>query len=361
MALANTLAYFRGDSKTRIVADAGPDGLGAVLLQLQDNEWRPVSYGSRNLTDVERRYAQTVKEALALCHNYRVLYRPGNGNIADALSRLNQTNPKESSREKEDFVRFVVKESTPVTLTPREVERESENDPELVSVRQYIHSGDWSQCKMPGYICVKNELCTIGQLLLRGDRIMIPQSLRKSVLEAAHERHQGIAKTKSRLTSKVWWPKVDMDGERICKSCHSCQVVGQYLPPEPMLRTEPPTAPWRSPPLWPQANGEVERQNRSLLKTLKIEEVEGNKWTDELPKYLMAYRSTPQESTGATPAFLVFGKEIKSKFPELRPEQSVVNEDIRDRDWSNKLTQKAYADDKRGAVPSPITLEIKGF
>ena len=98
----------------------------------------------------------------------------------------------------------------------------------------------------------------------------------------------------------------------------------------------------------------MERQNRSLLKTLKIEEVEGNKWTDELPKYLMAYRSTPQESTGATPAFLVFGKEIKSKFPELRPEQSVVNEDIRDRDWSNKLTQKAYADDKRGAVPSPI-------
>ena len=89
----------------------------------------------------------------------------------------------------------------------------------------------------------------------------------------------------------------------------------------------------RSPPLWPQANGEVERQNRSLLKTLKIAEVEGKKWTDELPKYLMAYGSTPQASTGATPAFPMFGREIKSKLPELRPEQSVVNEDTRDRDW----------------------------
>ena len=117
----------------------------------------------------------------------------------------------------------------------------------------------------------------------------------------------------------------------------------------------------RSPPLWPQANGEVEGQNRSLLKTLAIAEVEGKNWEDELPKCLMAYRSTPQSSTGATPAFLMFGREIKSKLPELRPEQSVVNEDIKDRDWSNKLTQKAYADDKRGAVPSPITLEIKGF
>ena len=188
MTSANTLAYFRGDCKTRIVADAGPDGLEASLLQLQDNEWILVSYASRNLTDVERRYAQTEKEALALvwackrfnlyvcgrqfeletdhnplecifsprskpsarierwvlrlqCHNYRVVCHPGKGNIADALSRLNQlqTNPKDPSSEKEDFVRFVVKESTPVTLNPREVERESENDPELVSVRRYIH------------------------------------------------------------------------------------------------------------------------------------------------------------------------------------------------------------------------------
>ena len=71
MTSANALAYFRGDCKTRIVADAGSDGLGAVLLQLQDGEWRAVSYASRNLTEVERRYAQTEKEALALIWDAR--------------------------------------------------------------------------------------------------------------------------------------------------------------------------------------------------------------------------------------------------------------------------------------------------
>ena len=65
MKSAKALAYFRGDCKTRIVADAGPDGLGAVLLQFQEGEWRAVSCASRNLTEVERRYAQTEKEALA--------------------------------------------------------------------------------------------------------------------------------------------------------------------------------------------------------------------------------------------------------------------------------------------------------
>ena len=66
MTRAETLAYFRNDCRTRIVADACPTGLGAVLTQLQDGNWRVVAYASRNLTWVERRYSQTEKEALAL-------------------------------------------------------------------------------------------------------------------------------------------------------------------------------------------------------------------------------------------------------------------------------------------------------
>ena len=38
---------------------------------------------------------------------------------------------------------------------------------------------------------------------------------------------------------------MDSDAERICKSCHGCQVVGQLNVPEPMKRTEPPSGPWQ--------------------------------------------------------------------------------------------------------------------
>ena len=68
MTSGKALAYFKGECMTRRVADAGPDGLGAVLLQFQEGEWRAVSYTSRNLTEVERRYAQREKEALALVY-----------------------------------------------------------------------------------------------------------------------------------------------------------------------------------------------------------------------------------------------------------------------------------------------------
>ena len=58
---------------------------------------------------------------------------------------------------------------------------------------------------------MKNELCTYGQLLLRGSRLVIPQVLQQNVLELAHEGHQGTVKTKCRLHSKVWWTKIDAE------------------------------------------------------------------------------------------------------------------------------------------------------
>ena len=63
---AETLAYYQVGCRTRIDADASPVGLGAVLTQQQGGVWRVISYASRSLTDVERRYSQTEKEALAL-------------------------------------------------------------------------------------------------------------------------------------------------------------------------------------------------------------------------------------------------------------------------------------------------------
>ena len=40
-------------------------------------------------------------------------------------------------------------------------------------------------------------------------------------------------------------------------------------------------------PLWPQANGEVERQNRSLLKTTKIAQIEKKDWRKERESFLL--------------------------------------------------------------------------
>ena len=66
LASAETLGYFDKDAPTQVIADASPVGLGAVLTQRQKDGPRVISYASRSLTNTERRYSQTEKEALAL-------------------------------------------------------------------------------------------------------------------------------------------------------------------------------------------------------------------------------------------------------------------------------------------------------
>ena len=45
----------------------------------------------------------------------------------------------------------------------------------------------------------------------------------------------------------------------------------------------------RTTPLWPRTNGEVERQNRSLVKILKIAQAEKKPWRAELHRFLLAH------------------------------------------------------------------------
>ena len=92
---------------------------------------------------------------------------------------------------------------------------------------------------------MRSELCAIGKVVLRKTRIVVPKELRSHVLELALEGHPGIVAMKQRLRGKVWWPGIDKNAERTCKTCHRCELVSQPLKPEPMTRTQFPSAPWQ--------------------------------------------------------------------------------------------------------------------
>ncbi|KAI9185257.1 hypothetical protein LWI28_005685 [Acer negundo] len=65
-----------------------------------------------------------------------------------------------------------------------------------------------------------------------------------------------------------------------------------------------------STPRYPQANGQAESTNKTIVNTLKKRlEAEKSEWAEKLPEILWSYRTTPRRSTGETPFSLVYGSE----------------------------------------------------
>lgn len=99
-------------------------------------------------------------------------------------------------------------------------------------------------------------------------------------------------------------------------------------------------------PYSPQANGEVERQNKTLLKAIRVAHSEGKNWKKELDKFLVAYRSTPQSVTGKSPFEIMYGRKMKNKLASLNKELDECVDVIRERNMIRKEKEKSYFDCK---------------
>lgn len=61
-----TLRFFDINDESYLVTDAGPNGIGAVMMQLNQEDLKPVMFISRTLAPHEKNFCQTEKECLAI-------------------------------------------------------------------------------------------------------------------------------------------------------------------------------------------------------------------------------------------------------------------------------------------------------
>lgn len=474
-----TLGYFDLSDQTQVIADASPFGLGAVLIQCDRKGPRVIAYGNKTLSDVEKRYCQTEKEALAIVwavehfrmylyglkefdlitdhkplevifgtrskpcprierwvlrlqsYNYKIKYRSGKLNIADPFSRLcPQINS--NSFDEEFHINQIVQFARPVAVTFQAIKDASQVDSEFQMVKKGIIKSEWDS-KINHYKIFEPELWLHDEMLLRGNKLVIPLELRKQVLEAAHEGHPGIVAMKGRLRTKVWWPRIDKDAETMVKSCKGCTLVSGPNPPVPMKRRMLPSQAWidiaadflgplpsgdylfvvidyysrykeikpmksitsqetvdvliemfsrlgipvsitvdngrqftsetfqafchelnihiyNTIPYWPQQNGEVERQNRDIVKRLKISQTLKSNWKKDLLYYLIMYNSTPHSTTGKSPSELFFNRIFRDKIPHLLDMENMQTDfEVQDRDMEMKEKGRIEGDRKRNA------------
>ena len=295
------MSYFDPAKETQLCVDASPVGLAAIMSQ--DN--KIIAHASRALSLVEQRYSQTERECLAIVwgiehfhlylfgkpftlfsdhkplihilgkqaspkskrqslrlerwrlrlvtYDFTICYRKGDLNFSDYLSRHPISSPPKTNYA-EDYVKFIASHSVPNALNLSDIATATKEDKTLQNVISSVKTNNWSEklCEQDktynAYAKLSQELTVLEvdglEIILRGTRLVIPQTLQRHCVDLAHDGHLGIVKTKALLREKVWFPFIDTLVEEKCKNCIPCLSVSPHNPPEPIKVGELPQRPW---------------------------------------------------------------------------------------------------------------------
>lgn len=285
------LAFYSKADRTMIYADASPSAVGVVLIQISaDGDPRIVNYASRTLNAYEKRLSQTEKEAVAIvwgvernhmfvygrefelitdhkplevifgprhkpslrlerlqiriqAYNYKIRYIPGKVMIADIFSRLHIGPETVKEEEPEIALIATVQETLHEAVTFEELEEGSASDPVIQEVRKALIDQTWNE-RIAVFKQCQEEFFVVGEVLMRGHRIVLPESVRARVMAIAHKGHPGVGKMKAKLRQRYWYPGMDKDVENYAARCLACKLVATQNPPIPMKRTEMPDNAW---------------------------------------------------------------------------------------------------------------------
>ena len=292
------LRYYDPNKKVTIQADASSTGLGACLLQ----DKGPVAYASRALTETEQRWFQIEKELLAVMfaaehfHHYiygrevevendhkpletiirkplqnaspriqlmllRLLryklnlkYVPGTKVcIADMLSRAHPAlEPlSEDSQDEEMELRIHgLASSLPISGEKMNLLKQATASDETLQMVQALIAKGWPGYKSDTpistrqYWPIRDELHVVEGLVFRGEKLVIPASMRGEMLIKLHESHLGMEKCKARARSIMYWPGMGRDIEETISRCLTCAKYKPANPREPLIPHEIPQRPW---------------------------------------------------------------------------------------------------------------------
>ena len=301
---APTLAFFDPAKPTIVSADASSYGIAGVILQQQeDNTLRPVAFCSRTLSAAEKRYAQIEKECLAgvwscerferylvglekftletdhkplvplintkdlsesplrcqrmlmrlMRFNVTAVYSPGsNMYVADTLSRapLNWNGEDTSDSDISAHVDSITSAWPASDAYLERVRVDTSKDTCLSTALQYTKTGR-PQHKTDVMLAardlyaVRGELSTWNGILVKGERIVIPNVMKREVMDKIHQGHLGINKCRERANQAVWWPHITQDIKDCVSRCRFCLEKQATQRKEPLLPSELPERPFQ--------------------------------------------------------------------------------------------------------------------
>ena len=289
------LRYFDPNTDLEIQCDASDKGLGATLMQ----EGQPIAYASRRLTTTEQRYAPIEKEMLAIVwsmekyhqhtygnfttvysdhrplesimhkalkdvpkrlqnmrirlqhYNMKVVYKPGADQVvADYLSRM-----EHQVEEVHTIDHATIDEVSSHMLVGEhwrsKLVEHTSTDPTLQAIKKQVLVG-WPEQRhelpeeLRTFHTFHEELAFTDGLIFRGDRVVVPRSLRMDMMKEVHCAHMGVQACLRRARECVYWPRMSAELTDFVQQCDICQKYNSAQTHEPLQPLDIPERPWQT-------------------------------------------------------------------------------------------------------------------
>lgn len=295
IATAPVLKYYNPREDLMLQCDSSETGLGAALMQAG----QPIAYASRALTSTERGYAQIEKECLAIVfgmekfHQYtygrkvvvqsdhkpletitkkpllsapkrlqrmllrlqkcdiEVVFVPGRLMlVADTLSRAYLPECATEGSVKAAIETVNMMQYLPISEERQQkIQCETERDHALQALKQRILQG-WPDDKaqvedaVRPYFSIRDELSVQNSVIFRGERAVIPTTLRNEIMEKIHASHLGIENCLRRARECVYWPGMHEQLKTYIGKCQVCRELDTRQQKEPLQSHDFPLRPW---------------------------------------------------------------------------------------------------------------------
>ena len=213
---------------------SAPKRLQRMLLRLQKFDLQ-VSYKK----GTEMYLADTLSRA------YRVRRNTTQVGTEDVLNIENMRGNTERELESINMIQYL-----PVSdATQTAIREATEADATLRQLKTIIRQG-WPASKeevpenVRDYFSFREELSIQNGLVFKGERIVIPASMRDNMLAKIHASHIGIQGCLRRAREVVYWPRMDKDVAAYVTKCDVCNSQPAEQGKEPLICHELPTRPW---------------------------------------------------------------------------------------------------------------------
>ncbi|GFO24240.1 Pol polyprotein [Plakobranchus ocellatus] len=129
-----------------------------------------------------------------------------------------------------------------------EIKEDQDKDKILSQVKEFCKTSWPAQAKkdeqLKRYWTVRHELAINQGILMYGNRLVIPPTLREDILRRIHEGHQGVVKCRAFARTTVWWPNLSTEIETMIRNCMTCEKT-RTVPKQPLKPTPTPSYPWQ--------------------------------------------------------------------------------------------------------------------